>query len=178
MLDRLTPEQLDALGRMPKTLHDEYRHLGFTGLSVDPVRYLAFRQQTKNEAFTKLVVSDSGVHFLDPARKVKYRFDPAFFLVYQDGLHFVEEEKIRASQNPLILLDNLLEFWKRHGTGLVLVADHMNGCNFLLPEQKAELDRVQRLYSKEEFVINPMLQKKAKPSPSPTLRGGVLDLED
>jgi hypothetical protein len=176
MLDRLTPEQLDALGRMPKAIHDEYRNLGFTGLSVDPIRYLAFRQQTHNHLYTKLVVSDSGVFFLDPARKVKLKFDPAFFLVYQDGLHFVEEERIRASENPLIILENLLELWKRHGTGLVLVADHMNGCNYLLPEHKAELDRVQRLYSKEEFVINPMLPKKGKTSPAP--RGGVLDLED
>jgi hypothetical protein len=74
-------------------------------------------------------------------------------------------------------LDNLLEFWKRPGTGLCLVADHLNKCNFLLPEQKTELDRVQRLYSKEEFVINPMLQKKFKDVPTrPAV--GIMDLED
>lgn len=175
MLDHLTPQQLDALGRMSKEIHDEFRNLGFAGMNVDPVRYLAFRQQTNNHMYLKLVVSDAGLFFVDSSRKMKYKFDPGFFLVYQDGLHFVEEEKIKNSESPLIVLENLLEFWKRHGTGLCLVADHMNGCSYLLPEQKTELDRVQRLYNKEEFVINPMLQKKTKTSPQPVR--GVLDLE-
>jgi hypothetical protein len=183
-LDRLTSEQLDALGRMSKKIHDEYRNLGFAGLTVDPIRFLAFRKQTNNDRFTELVVSDAGVFFMDTARRIKFKFDQGYFFTYHDGLHLVDEEKINNMDGPVIVLDNLLEFWKRSGTGLCLVADHLNNCNFLLPEQKAELDRVQRLYSKEEFVINPMLQKKHKeiltrPKDVPTRPAvGIMDLED
>jgi hypothetical protein len=176
MLDRLTPEQLDALGKMSREIHDEYRHLAFAGIPVDPVRYLAFRQQTQNHRYLKLVVSDAGVLFLDPSRKIKYKFDPGFFFVYQEGLHFVEEERIRNSPVPVVVLENLLEVWKRHGTGLCLVADHMNGCQFLLPPQREELDRIQRLYAGDRFVINPMLHKKSEPGPRPP--HAVLDLEN
>lgn len=41
-LDHMTPEQVDALGRMNKKIYDEYRNLGFAGITVDPVRFLAF----------------------------------------------------------------------------------------------------------------------------------------
>ncbi len=175
--DRLTSEQLDALGRMSKKIHDEYRTLGFAGLTVDPVRFLAFRKQTNNDRFTELVVSDAGIFFMDTARRIKFKFDANYFFVYHDGLHLVDEEKVKKSEEPLIVLDNLLEFWNRRGTGLCLVADHLNNCNFLFPEQKAELERVQRLYSKEEFVINPMLQRKIKDIPArPGV--GIMDLED
>jgi hypothetical protein len=177
MLEHLTPEKIDALGRMSKKIHDEYRNLGFTGMTLDPVRFLAFRTQTHNDRFTELVVSDAGVFFLDPARKIKFKFDPGYFFVYHDGLHAVEERKIKESTNPLIVLENLLEFWNRPGTGLCLVADHLNGCHYLLPEQKADLDRVQRLYNKDEFVINPMLHKKTKETPARP-PAGVLDLEN
>lgn len=176
MLERFTSEQLDALGRMSKKIHDEYRNLGFTGLTLDPVRFLAFRKQTNNDRFTELVVSDAGVFFFDPARKIKFKFDPGYFLVYHDGLHAVEEQKIKESDNPMIVLENLLELWKKPGTGFCLVADHLNGCQYLLPEQKVELERVQRLYNKDEFVINPMLQKKSKDTPARPA-AGILDLE-
>ena len=174
-MEQLPHEQLDALGRMSKEIHDEYRNLGFAGISVNPVRYLAFRQQTQNHSHLKLVVSDAGVFFMDAARKIKFKFDPSYFLIYQEGLHYVEEEKIKNSENPVIVLENLLEFWKRHGTGICLVADHMNGCQYLIPEHQAELDRINRLYSKEGFTINPMLHKKAAPT---KFGPGVLDLED
>jgi len=176
-LDRLSPEQLNALGSMSREIHDEYRNLGFAGFSPDPIRYLAFRTQTKNFLQTKLVVSDAGVFFLDPARKIKYKFHQGYFFVYHEGFHQVDEQKIKEAEGPVILLDNLLEFWKRQGTGLCLVADHLNHCDYLFPEQKAELERVQRLYNKDEFVINPMLQKKSKENPAGQAVG-VFDLED
>ena len=175
--NQLTSEQLDALGRMSKKIHDEYRNLGFTGLTLDPVRFLAFRKQTNNDRFTELVVSDAGVFFMDTARRIKFKFNQNYFFVYHDGLHQVDEEKIKNSGGPIVVLDNLLEFWNRQGTGLCLVADHLNKCNYLLPEQKTELERVQRLYSKEEFVINPMLHKKVKEISSSS-SVGILDLED
>ena len=150
----------DALGRMSREIYDEYRNLKFAGITVDPARFLAYREQTKNFQFTKLVVSDAGVFFLDPARKVKYTFDPSFFLVYQDGLSSLDEEKIRSSERSFLELENGLEFWKRHGTGLCLVADHLNGCDFLTSEKKAELNGIKKLYQVENLVFNPMLQKK------------------
>jgi len=176
-LERLTPEQLNALGSMSKEIHDEYRNLGFAGFSPDPIRYLAFRQQTKNYLQTKLIVSDAGVFFMDPSRKIKYKFNPGYFFVYHDGFDQSDQQKIKETKGPLILLDNLLEFWNRQGTGLCLVADHLNHCDYLFPEQKAELARIQRLYSKEEFVINPMLQKKSKDTPHQSAVG-IFDLED
>ena len=176
-LDQMSPEKLDALGRMSKKIHDEYRNLGFAGLTLDPIRFLTFRKQTNNDRFTELVVSDAGVFFMDPARKIKFKFNPNYFLVYHEGLHMVDEEKINNTQVPLVLLDNLLEFWNRKGIGLCLVADHLNKCNYLLADQRAELDRVQRLYGQGELIINPMLQKKVKET-SPNSAVGILDLED
>jgi hypothetical protein len=176
-LDHLTPEQLDALGRMSKKIHDEYRNLGFAGFTLDPARFLAFRKQTNNDRFTELVVSDAGVFFMDTARKIKFKFHHNYFFVYHDGLHQVDEEKIKNGDGPIILLDNLLEFWNRPGTGLCLVADHLNHCDYLFPDQKAELKRIQHLYSKDQFVINPMLQKKSKEtSQKPAV--AVFNLED
>jgi hypothetical protein len=176
-LDHMTPEQVDALGRMNKKIYDEYRNLGFAGITVDPVRFLAFRKQTNNDHFIELVVSDAGVFFMDTTRKVKYRFDPNYFFVYHEGLHPVEEEKIKGMEGPVIVLENLLEFWKRQGTGLCLVADHLNNCGFLSEGQKTELARIQKLYSGEAFVINPMLQKKTKDNPTSS-SVQVLSLDD
>lgn len=175
-LDNMTPEQVDALGRMNKKIYDEYRNLGFAGITVDPVRFLAFRKQTNNDRFIELIVSDAGVFFMDMARKIKYKFDPAYFFVYHEGLHPVEEEKLRNAENPLIILDNLLEFWKRQGIGFCLVADHLNNCDFLSETQKTEMARIQKLYSAQGFVINAMLQKKIKEQPSSSVH--VLSLDD
>ena len=175
--DRMTPEQVDALGKMNKKIYDEYRNLGYAGFSVDPIRFLTFRQQTRNDRFTELVVSDAGVFFMDTARRVKYRFHRDFFLVYHDGLHLVDEERIRKIEGPVVILDNLLEFWNRPGTGLCLVADHLNNCDYLLTEQKRELEKIQSLYNKDQLVINPMLQKKTRED-SRQSSVSVLDLED
>ncbi len=175
-LDHMTPEQVDALGRMNKKIYDEYRNLGFAGITVDPVRFLAFRKQTNNDRFIELVVSDAGVFFLDTARKIKYKFDPGYLFIYHDGLHPVEEERIKNAEGPVVILENLLEFWKRQGTGLCLVADHLNNCNFLSENQKTELARIQKLYSGDGFVINPMLQKKTKEKPSSSVQ--VISLDD
>ncbi|HUO56924.1 MAG TPA: hypothetical protein VMV05_01990 [bacterium] len=175
--DHMTPEQVAALGKMNKKVHDEYRNLGYAGVSLDPARFLAFRQQTRNDRFTELVVSDAGVFFMDSARRVKFKFHRDYFLVYHEGFHLVDEEKIRKNDGPVVILDNLLELWNRPGTGLCLVADHLNNCDYLMPEQKKELDRVQALYDKQRLVINPMLQKKAKEEPQLT-SVSVLDLED
>ncbi|HEY5040021.1 MAG TPA: hypothetical protein VIJ93_13215 [bacterium] len=157
-------EQADAFSQMSRKIYDEYRNLKFAGIAVDPSHFLAFRKQTNNDHFTELVVSDAGVFFMDLSRKIKFKFDRACFFVYHDGLHSTEEEKIRNTDSPIIVLDNLLEFWKRPGMGFCLVADHLNGCHYLLPEQKAELDRVQHIYSKDEFIINQMLHKKKRES--------------
>lgn len=175
-LEHLSPAQVDALGRMNKKIYDEFRNLGFAGVNVEPIRYLAFRQQTQNDRFNELVVSDSGVFFFDPARKIKYKFHPDYYLVYHDGLHQVDEEKIKSLEEPVILLDNLLEFWKKPGTGLCLVEDHLNHCQYLSENQKAELSRVQRLYKNEALVINPMLQRKIADKGSASVR--VFSLED
>lgn len=175
-LNPMTPEQVDALGRMNKKIYDEFRNLGFAGITVDPVRFLAFRKQTNNDRFIELVVSDAGVFFLDTARKIKYKFDPNCFFVYHDGLHPIEEEKLRSAEGPLVILENLLEFWKRQGTGFCLVADHLNNCSFLSETQKTELARIQKLYSGEGFVINPMLQSKIKDKTTSSVQ--VVSLDD
>jgi hypothetical protein len=175
-LEHMSAEQVDALGRMNKKIYDEYRNLGFAGVAVDPVRFLSFRRQTNNDRFTELVVSDAGVFFRDIARKIKYKFDPSFLFVYHDGLHAVEEEKIKNMEGPVIVLENLLEFWKRQGTGFCLVADHLNNCQFLSENQKAELARIQKLYSGESFVIKPMLHSKVKERPTDAVQ--VVSLED
>lgn len=175
-LEPMTPEQVDALGKMNKKVHDEYRNLGYAGIPLDPVRFLAFRLQTLNHKFTDLVVSDAGVFFHDPARKIKYRFHRDYFLVYHDGLHPVDEEKLKAMDGPVLVLENLLEFWNKPGTGLCLVADHLNQLSFLSEGQKAELERVQRLYDGKRFVINPMLQRKVKETTPEGVK--VVSLED
>ena len=175
-LEKMTPEQVDALGSMSKQIHDEYRNLGFAGITVDPVRYLAFRLQTQNEKFTNLVVSDAGVFFVDNSRRIKYRFDPRFFFVYHEGFQPWEEQKIRDSREQVIVLENLLEFWNRPGTGFCLVADHLNHCDYLLSDQKTELKRIQALYQKEDLVIKTMLHKKAPATPKKLT--GIVDLED
>jgi len=175
-LDRMSSEQIDALGQMNKKIHDEYRNLGFAGIAVDPVRFLTFRKQTHNDRFTELVVSDAGVFFMDTARRVKYKFDPNYFFVYHEGLHPVEEEKIKDMKGPVLVLENLLEFWSRPGTGLVLVADHLNNCSFLNEAQKIELARIQKLYAGESLKINPMLQRKIKETPVESVR--VISLDD
>jgi hypothetical protein len=176
-LDHMTPEQVDALGRMNKKIYNEYKNLGFTGLTLDPVRFLAFRKQTNNDQFLELVVSDSGVYFIDLTRKIKYTFNPGYYFVYHDGLHPVEEEKVKNSREPLVVLDNLLEFWNRPGTGLCLVMDHLHHCDYLLPEQKAEMKRTQNLYSGSSLEIKPMFQKKSA-GPSLPAQVGILDLEE
>jgi len=177
-LDPLSSEQINALGSMSKEIHDEYRNLGFAGLTLDPVRFLAYREQTHNIRFTKLVVSDAGVFYLDPARKIKYRFDPDFFLLYHEGLSPEEEEKLRDPQQAILLLDNGLEFWRRPGTGLCLVKDHVNGCEFLFSERRAELDQVRRLYGAESLVLRPMLHNKKKSEPVMGFPGtSLIDLD-
>lgn len=88
----------------------------------------------------------------------------------------MEEERIKNAEGPVVILENLLEFWKRQGTGLCLVADHLNNCNFLSENQKTELARIQKLYSGDGFVINPMLQKKTKEKPSSSVQ--VISLDD
>lgn len=176
LMEHMTPEQVDALGKMNKKIHDEYRNLGYAGITVDPVRYLAFRTHTRNDRFTELVVSDAGVFFLDPVRKIKYRYHPDYFFLYHDGLHPTEEKKIQEMEGPVLVLENLLEFWKRPGTGLCLVADHLNKLDFLSHAQRAELDRAQKLYGSEDLVINPMLQRKLKETPAGNTR--VISLDD
>ena len=175
-MEHQTPEQTDALGRMSRQIYDEYKNLGFTGLKVDPVRFLAFREGTQNFRHTSLVVSDAGVFFEDPSRKIRYKFHREYFFVYQSGLHPADLEKVKHAEEPVILLDNLLEFWQRPGTGLCLVADHLNKNSYLTDDQKAELERTQNLYQKEELIIRPMLQKKVKETPAPSVQ--VLSLED
>lgn len=177
-LEPMKPEQIDALGRMNKKIYEEFRNLGYAGTTVDPVRFLAFRKQTHNDRFTELVVSDAGVFFMDTARRIKYKFHPDYFFVYHDGLHAVEEEKIKSMESPTLLLENLLEFWKKPGIGLCLVADHLNNCNFLSENQKAEMERSQKLYTGDSFIIRPMLHKKIKETGSTTQSVRTLSLED
>lgn len=175
-LKRSSFEPSNAFERMDGETYTEYRALKASGMFLDPERYLSFRERDGRPRSLKMVVEDSGLYFMDTARGIKYRLDKDYFFTYHSGLHAVEEERIRGFQGPLVLLDNLLEFWRRPGTGLLLVADHLNHREYLSPAQKAELDSVQRLYQKEQFVINPMLQKKApEPAPPPVQ---VLSLED
>lgn len=177
-LEPMRPDHLDAIGRMNKKIYDEFRNLGFAGISVDPARFLAFRKQTNNDRFTELMVSDAGVLFMDTARRVKFKFHPDFFFTYHDGLHAVDQEKINAMEGPVVVLDNLLEFWKKPGTGLCLVTDHLNHCQYLSETQKAELDKVQTLYKGDSFVIRPMLHRKIKetaPPDPPAVRTLSLD---
>ena len=177
-LENMTPEQVDAIGRMNKQIYDEFRNLGYAGFTLDPVRYLEFRTRTNNYCFSHLVVSDAGVFFFDPARKIKYKFLSEYFLVYHDGLHAVDEEKIKAMEEPVIVLENLLEFWRKPGVGLCLVADHLNQCSYLSESQKAEMEWSQKLHQKGSLVIRPMLQRKIKePDPlRPSAR--TISLED
>ncbi|HJT25014.1 MAG TPA: hypothetical protein VJ873_10580 [bacterium] len=161
-LENMTSAQVDAIGRMSKQIYDEFRNLGYAGLSVDPNRFLAYRKQTNNDKFTQLVVSDAGVFFFDTARRIKYKFHPDYFLVYNEGLHAVDEEKLRNLQEPVVVLDNRLEFWKKPGIGFCLVADHLNHCQYLSEHQKAEMEKSQTLYKGDTFVIRPMLHKKIK----------------
>lgn len=159
-LEPMRPEQVDALGRMNKQIYDEFRNLGYAGVSVDSVRFLAFRKQTNNDRFTQLVISDAGVFFVDAARKIKFKFHPDYLFVYYDGLHAVDQEKIKEMNSPVIVLDNLLELWKKPGTGLCLVEDHLNHCRYLSDTQKADMERAQKLYQGESLVIRPMLHRK------------------
>lgn len=175
-IEHMSSEQVDALGKMNKKIYDEYKNLGYAGLNPDPVRFLSFRKQTQNDKFTELVVSDAGVFFMDTARKIKYRFHPDYLFVHHEGLHAVDEQKIKEMEGPVIVLDNLLEFWKKPGVGLCLVADHLNNCSFLSESQKAEMGRSQKLHSAEGFVINPMLQRKVKERAGEGIK--VISLDD
>lgn len=161
-LENMTSDQVDAIGRMNKKIYDEFRTLGYAGLTLHPVRFLEFRTRTNNDRFTHLVVSDAGVFFFDPDRKIKYKFHSDYFLVYHDGLHPVDEEKIKAMEEPMIVLENLLEFWKKPGMGLCLVADYLNHCSYLSESQTSEMERSQKLYQKGSLVIRPMLHRKIK----------------
>ena len=166
-LENMTSDQVDAIGRMSKQIYDEFRNLGYAGFSLDPARFLAYRKQTNNDRFTQLVVSDAGVFFFDPARRVKYKFHPDYFMVYHDGLHAFDEQKLRGAEEPSIVLDNLLEFWKKPGTGFCLVADHLNHCQYLSENQKADMAKAQTLYKGDSFIIRPMLHRKIKETDSP-----------
>jgi hypothetical protein len=174
-METFTPQQLDALGRMNKEIHTEYRSLRLSGLGLDPSHFLSFREQTRNNQFIKMVVSDNGVFFLDTVRKIKFKFHPYLF-IYQDGLSPQDQEKLEGDESPLIRLENGLEFWKRHGTGTCLIQDLTNSCDYLLPEYRTEIDRVRNLYRGDELVINPMLHKKSAEASSNSVQ--VLSLED
>jgi hypothetical protein len=173
-LEQLRPDQVDALGQMSKATYDEYKTLGFAGITVDPVRYLAFRRQGKNGLFTQFMVSDAGVFYVDPLRKIKFKFHPEYYLLYHEGLSPEDELKIRNNVSLTTKLDNGLEFWRRVIAGSCLIYDHAHGCDYLLPDQKAELERVKRLYSPAELVIKPMLQSKPKSGPA---NSRVIDLD-
>ena len=172
-LEQLRPEQVDAIGQMSKSTYDEYKNLGYAGIMVDPIRFLTFRKQAKNGIFTHLMVSDAGVFFVDPIRKIKFKFHREYYLVYHDGLSPEDEQKIRSAEGPLVKLDNGLEFWKRVVSGTSLVKDYTHDCDYLLPDQKAELERVKSLSKSGSLVIKPMLQNKAKDSKD----SNVIDLD-
>jgi len=174
LLEQLRPDQVDALGQMSKAMYDEYKTLGFAGITVDPVRYLAFRKQGKNGLFTQFMVSDAGVFYVDPLRKIKFKFHPEYYLVYHEGLSPEEELKVRGGDAVTVKLENGLEFWRRVLAGSCLIFDHAHGCDYLLPDQKTELERVKKLYSPAELVIKPMLQSKPKTNPS---NSKVIDLD-
>lgn len=166
---------VDALGQMSKAIYDEYKALGFTGLSLDPARYLAFRKLGKNGLFTQFLISDAGVFFLDPLRKIKYKFHPQYFLVYHDGLTPAEEEKLRQDHSTTVKLENGLEFWRREGLGYFLIFDHAHACDYLVPNQKADLERVKKLYSPAELVLRPMSTGKTRET---SARPNVIDLDE
>jgi hypothetical protein len=161
-LEQLRPEQVDALGQMSKPTYDEYKNLGYAGITADPVRYLTFRKQAKNGLFTQLMISDAGIFFVDPIRKIKFKFHREYFFVYHAGLTPEDEQKIRSTEDPVVKLDNGLEFWKRVVSGTTLIKDHTHDCDYLLPDQKAELERVKSLSKAGSLVIKPMLQNKTK----------------
>ena len=177
-LENMTSTQVDAIGRMSKQIYDEFRNLGYAGFSVDPSRFLAYRKQTNNDRFTQLVVSDAGVFFFDTARKIKYKFHLDYFMVYHDGLHAVDEEKLRNLEGPVIVLENQLEFWKKPGVGFCLVADHLNQSQFLSENQKTELQKIQKLYQGDAFVIHPMLHRKIKEPAPAQLSIRTISLDD
>ncbi|HVM33472.1 MAG TPA: hypothetical protein VMU88_10085 [bacterium] len=174
-LEPLRSDQVDALGQMSKAVYDEYKNLGFAGINVDPGRYLAFRKQGKNGLFTQFMVSDAGVFFVDPLRKIKFKFHRDYYLVYHEGLSPAEEDQLRNSPGLTVKLDNGLEFWRRVIEGHCLIFDHAHDCDYLTADQKAELTRVKQLYSPKELVIKPMLQNKTKDSQP---HSNVIDLED
>lgn len=175
-LNRSQPSPSDAFERMDAETYTEYRALKAAGMFLDPGRYLAFRERSGGSRHVKMVVEDSGLFFMDMTRKVKYKLSGDCLFLYHSGLHAVDEEKVRNAEGPVVVLDNLLEFWKKPGTGLCLVADHLNNCEYLSPAQRSELENIQKLYQKDQFVINPMLQKKAKETTSAPVQ--VLSLED
>ena len=172
-LEPIGSSQADALGQMSKAVYDEYKNLGFAGIQVDPARYLAFRKQGKNGLFTQFMVSDAGVFFVDPLRKIKFKFHKDYFLLYHEGLSPDEENTLRGTPGVTVKLNNGLEFWNRVIEGHCLIFDHAHACDYLLPEQKNELTRVKQLYSPKELVIKPMFQPK-KETPA---RSNVIDLD-
>jgi hypothetical protein len=175
-LNRSQPQSSDAFERMDGETYTEFRTLKAAGILLDPEKYLAFRERPGRTRNIKLVVSDAGIFFLDITRKINYKLNRDYLFLYHNGLHAVEEDNIRSSEEPIIVLENLLEFWKRPGVGFCLVADHLNNCGYLSPEQKTELENVQKLYKRDEFIINPMLQKKEKEPSSGSVQ--VLSLDD
>ena len=158
---------MDAFERMSGQIYEEFRYLRHAGTPVDPSRFLSFRELTNNHRFTQLVVSDAGVFFMDGARKIKYQFHPLYVFVYFDGLSPEDEEKIKTSEIPVVKLDNQLEFWKWAGVGTCLVADHANGCDYLFPEHRSELERIKRLYAVDSFTMTPENTKKTETPGSP-----------
>ncbi|MGH7739533.1 MAG: hypothetical protein ACREL1_05250 [bacterium] len=174
-LEPLGSSPVDALGQMSKAIYDEYKALGFTGLSLDPARYLAFRKLSKNGLFSRFIISDAGAFFIDPLRKIKYKFHSQYFLVYHDGLSPAEEEKLRQDKSITVKLDNGLEFWRREGFGYFLIYDHAHTCDYLAPNQKVDLERVKKLYSPAELVLRPMSTGKTRET---STQPHVIDLDE
>jgi hypothetical protein len=160
MIDSLTPRQVDALGRMSRDVHGEYLRLKSAGLTVDPEQYLDFRFKTENDLHLKLMITDSGVFFLDPGRNMKYKFRPECLLVYHEGLSPEKERQVWEREEPWILLENRLEFWRKPEVGFCLVADRANGRDFLTEPHKKEFERVKILYGEEKLTLIPMLHRK------------------
>lgn len=164
MMPELSPEQVDAVGRMSKEVHDSYRNFGYAGVFVDPVRYLALWTQTHNHKHLAQVVNDQGVFFMDGERKIKYRLNPApMVLVYNDGFTREEEKKLLDPEAALITMDRGLKFWNWPRAGVCLVADGTHDCDFILPEYKKELERAETLQGNGTLTIKPMLFDKKKP---------------
>ena len=111
--------------------------------------------------------------FVDPLRKIKFKFHKDYFLLYHEGLSPDEENTLRGTPGVTVKLNNGLEFWNRVIEGHCLIFDHAHACDYLLPEQKNELTRVKQLYSPKELVIKPMFQPK-KETPA---RSNVIDLD-